>query len=76
VHPETPAGEDRPGFRFPSAYTVLFILLILVVIGGLALGRVRYDKWLRFAWPLLLILLLLYAIVLSIGTFFPDSFAF
>ncbi len=32
-----------------------------VVIGGLAVGRVRYDKWLRSTWPLLLILLLMYA---------------
>lgn len=47
-----------------------------VVMGGLALGRVRYDKWLRFTWPLLLILLLLYAVVLSIGTFFPNSMIF
>jgi uncharacterized ion transporter superfamily protein YfcC len=44
-----------------------------VVMGGLALGRVRYDKWLRFALPIMVILLLLYAVVLSIGTFFPDS---
>ncbi|UCD41701.1 MAG: YfcC family protein, partial [Chloroflexota bacterium] len=47
-----------------------------VVMGGLALGRVRYDKWLRFTIPLLVILLILYAIVLSIGVFFPDSIIF
>jgi uncharacterized ion transporter superfamily protein YfcC len=47
-----------------------------VVMGGLALGRVRYDKWLRFTIPLLVILLVLYAIVLSIGVFFPDSMIF
>jgi uncharacterized ion transporter superfamily protein YfcC len=47
-----------------------------VVMGGLALGRVRYDKWLRFVLPVLIILLILYAVVLSIGTFFPDSMAF
>ena len=47
-----------------------------VVMGGLALGRVRYDKWLRFTLPLLIILLILYAVVLSIGTFFPDSAIF
>ena len=47
-----------------------------VVMGGLALGRVRYDKWLRFTLPVLIILLILYAIVLSIGTFFPDSIIF
>ena len=47
-----------------------------VVMGGLALGRVRYDKWLRFTIPLLVILLVLYTIVLSIGVFFPDSMVF
>jgi uncharacterized ion transporter superfamily protein YfcC len=47
-----------------------------VVMGGLALGRVRYDKWLRFTLPLLVILLIVYSIVLSIGVFFPDSVIF
>jgi uncharacterized ion transporter superfamily protein YfcC len=47
-----------------------------VVMGGLALGRVRYDKWLRFTLPILVILLLLYAVVMSIGVFFPDSMVF
>ena len=47
-----------------------------VVMGGLALGRVRYDKWLRFTIPLLIALFILYAVVLSIGTFFPGSFVF
>jgi len=44
-----------------------------VVMGGLALGRIGYHKWLKFTWPLLVILLLLYAIVLSIGVFFPGQ---
>ena len=44
-----------------------------VVMGGLALGRVGYNKWLKFTWPLLVILLLLYAIVLSVGVFFPGQ---
>jgi uncharacterized ion transporter superfamily protein YfcC len=44
-----------------------------VVMGGLALGRVRYDKWVRFVLPLLIILLLLYALVLSVGVFFPGQ---
>lgn len=47
-----------------------------VVMGGLALGRVRFDKWLRFTIPLLIALFIVYALVLSIGTFFPGSFAF
>ncbi len=40
-------------------------------MGGLALGRVDYDNWWKFTWPLLVILLLLYAIVLSVGVFMP-----
>jgi uncharacterized ion transporter superfamily protein YfcC len=44
-----------------------------VVMGGLALGRVGYDKWWKFTWPLLVILLLLYALVLSVGVFFPGQ---
>lgn len=47
-----------------------------VVMGGLALGRVRYDKWLRFTLPLLIVLFILYAVVLSIGVLFPNSVLF
>lgn len=36
-------------------------------MGGLALGQFGYDNWWKFTWPLLVILLLLYAIVLSVG---------
>jgi uncharacterized ion transporter superfamily protein YfcC len=44
-----------------------------VVMGGLALGRVGYQKWLRFTWPLLIILLIVYAVVLTIGAFVPGT---
>ena len=74
------AGIDRSLVvtAYQSASGLLNIVnpTFAVVMGGLALGRVRYDKWLRFTWPLLLILLLIYALVLSIGTFFPDSLIF
>ena len=36
-----------------------------VVIGGLAIGRVPFDRWLAFIWPLLLILTLLIMAALS-----------
>ena len=39
-----------------------------VVMGGLAIGRVRYDIWLRFTWRLLLILTVLLMLALSVGT--------
>ena len=74
------AGIDRSLVvtAYQSASGLLNIInpTFAVVMGGLALGRVRYDKWLRFTLPLLLILLLLYALVLSIGTFFTDSLVF
>lgn len=38
-----------------------------VVMGGLAIGRVSYDKWLRFTWPLLIVLAVLITIVLSVS---------
>ena len=44
-----------------------------VVMGGLALGRVGYNTWLRFTFPLLIILFILYAVVLSIGVFLPGQ---
>jgi uncharacterized ion transporter superfamily protein YfcC len=74
------AGIDRSLVvtAYQSASGLLNIVnpTFAVVMGGLALGRVRYDKWLRFTWPLLLILLVIYALVLSIGTFFTDSLVF
>ncbi|MDP4032557.1 MAG: YfcC family protein, partial [Pseudorhodobacter sp.] len=38
-----------------------------VVIGGLAIGRVPYDRWIVFVWPLLLILTIFISTVLSIA---------
>ena len=39
-----------------------------VVIGGLAIGRVPYERWLMFVWPLLLILALFVMVALSFAT--------
>lgn len=41
-----------------------------VVIGGLAIGRVSYDRWLVFIWPLLLILIVFITAALSIAALF------
>lgn len=40
-----------------------------VVMGGLAIGRVPYNKWLKFTWPLLAILCLFIMGMLTIGVF-------
>jgi uncharacterized ion transporter superfamily protein YfcC len=39
----------------------------VVVVGGLAIAGVGYDKYLRFIWPLLLVLLLISAGVLALA---------
>jgi len=44
-----------------------------VVMGGLALGRVDYHKWLRFTVPVMIVLFILYALVISVGVFFPGQ---
>ena len=38
-----------------------------VVIGGLAIGRVSYDRWLVFIWPLLLILVVFISAGISLA---------
>ncbi len=46
----------------------LFNPTFAVVMGGLAIGRVSYDKWLRFLFPLLIILVVIICGTLTVGT--------
>lgn len=46
----------------------LFNPTFAVVMGGLAIGRVSYDKWLRFLFPLLVILAVIICATLTVGT--------
>jgi uncharacterized ion transporter superfamily protein YfcC len=39
-----------------------------VVMGGLALAKVRYDQWLRFTWPLIVGLLVMCTAFAAIGS--------
>ncbi|WP_086466931.1 YfcC family protein [Oceanibaculum nanhaiense] len=41
-----------------------------VVMGGLAIGRVPYERWLRFVWPLLVALTLIVMAALAMATVF------
>ena len=36
-----------------------------VVMGGLAIARVGYGTWLRFVWPVLILLAILTVVVLT-----------
>jgi uncharacterized ion transporter superfamily protein YfcC len=67
------AGVERSlvvtAFQSANGLVNLINPTFAVVIGGLAIGRVPYDRWLAFIWPLLLILLVFVTATLSIATF-------
>lgn len=63
-----------PSYLVVTAYQTANGLINLVtptsavVMGGLAIARVGYGVWLRFVWPLLLLLAALSIAVLAVGT--------
>ncbi len=54
-------------YQSASGWVNLFNPTFAVVMGGLALGRVPYNKWLSFVWPLLVMLAIMIVVVLSVG---------
>lgn len=62
-------GRDLVVTAYQSANGLVNLInpTFAVVIGGLAIGRVPYDRWLAFVWPLLLILTLFISAALSIA---------
>ena len=71
------AGAQRDltvtAFQSANGWVNLFNPTFAVVMGGLAIGRVSYDRWLRFAWPLLVILALIISAALSFATLAGDT---
>lgn len=61
-------GRDLVVTAFQSANGLVNLInpTFAVVIGGLAIGRVSYDRWIVFIWPLMLILLVFVSAALSI----------
>ncbi|MBU2954977.1 YfcC family protein [Marinobacter sp. F3R08] len=64
-------GRDLVVTAFQSANGLVNLInpTFAVVVGGLAIGRVSYDRWIAFIWPLLLILTVFISLAISIGTF-------
>jgi uncharacterized ion transporter superfamily protein YfcC len=62
-------GRDLVVTAYQSASGIVNLITptSAVVVGGLAIGRISYNKWLRFIWPLLAVLTILITIALSIG---------
>ena len=54
-------------YQSANGWVNLFNPTFAVVMGGLAIGRVSYDRWLRFVFPLLIALAAIIVILLSLG---------
>ncbi|CTQ33308.1 YfcC family protein [Jannaschia rubra] len=65
-------GRDLVVTAYQSANGLVNLVnpTFAVVIGGLAIGRVSYDRWLVFVWPLMLLLVVFISAAISIAAFF------
>ena len=64
---EVPAELVVTAYQSANGLLNLVTPTSAVVMGGLAIARVGYGTWLRFVWPVLLLLAVLSALVLSVG---------
>jgi len=60
-------------YQSANGWVNLFNPTFAVVMGGLAIGRVSYDRWLRFVWPLLLILAIVISASLSLSAMMSEA---
>ena len=58
-------------YQSASGWVNLFTPTSAIIMGGLALGKVRYDRYLRFVGPLLGILLVLVVLFMLLGIAVP-----
>jgi uncharacterized ion transporter superfamily protein YfcC len=65
------AGVHRPttitAWMMGHGLTLLFSPTSVVVVGGLAIAKVGYDKYLRFVWPLVLALFVISTIIVAVA---------
>ena len=65
------AGVDRAttitAWAMGHGLSLMFSPTSVVLVGGLAIARVGYDKFLRFAWPLLLAMFVVSSLVVSVA---------
>lgn len=68
------AGVNRPttitAWIMGHGFTLLVSPTSVVLVGGLAIAKVDYDKYLRFVWPLLLALLAVSLAVVGVAAKF------
>lgn len=65
------AGVGRPltitAFQMGHGFALLFSPTNVIVVGGLAIAGVAYDRFLRFIAPLLLVILLIVTVTLAVA---------
>ena len=65
------AGVDKAlvvtAFQAASGVVNIITPTAAVVMGGLAFGRVPYDRWIKFVWKLILILILATGLILAVS---------
>ncbi|XHY15858.1 hypothetical protein SuNHUV7_06370 (plasmid) [Pseudoseohaeicola sp. NH-UV-7] len=68
-------GRDLVVTAYQSANGLVNLInpTFAVVIGGLSIGRVGYDRWIVFIWPLLVILTVFIMGTLAIGAWFGTT---
>jgi uncharacterized ion transporter superfamily protein YfcC len=64
---EVPERLVVTAYQSASGLMNLFIPTSAVVMGGLAIARVPYGRYLKWVWPLLLMLAVLTVLVLAVG---------
>lgn len=64
-------GRDLVVTAFQSASGLVNLITptSAVVMGGLAIGRVPYDRWLKYVWKLIVIILAVTLALLALGAF-------
>lgn len=69
------AGVSRAivvtAYQSASGWVNLFTPTSAIVMGGLAIAKVRYDRYLKWVWPLLLALFVLTCVLLALGVAVP-----
>jgi uncharacterized ion transporter superfamily protein YfcC len=69
------AGVSRAvvvtAYQSASGWVNLFTPTNAVVMGGLAIAKVRYDRYIKWVWPLLIILFVLTCLLLALGSAVP-----
>ena len=68
---EVPAQLVVTAYQSANGLINLVTPTSAVVMGGLAIARVGYGTWLRFVWPVLLLLAVLTIVVLTVAVLLP-----